>query len=307
MDLDGLAFHYAGRDEGERLRSAPEPQRAPQPIGPATAARIQEEHDDIDCGDDDLTPLEPGAVASLRKLLDVTKTADGRRAAVEGGVARSCAAWLAASSSAQSRGMTRRGYEHLTLLMRCLRNLCVSSPPTQATLWKCGAVAQALAVAVAASGEGASTPPGSVSTAVAAVGCAAMAVQFLGNSIAGNSDLAEQAWALLYPAGFGALLEASTRVEQLPVGQQQQEEEEGPSLACCVGMLLQTVLAKASDGSRYRQDLAITVSNALSAQRIVYTVPVPWGKPRPNASFQKLFVSKPSRTGLVSCYRCVYN
>eukprot|EP01048_Picozoa_sp_COSAG05_P036235 COSAG05_NODE_16205_length_351_cov_0.817460_1_plen_63_part_10 len=58
VELDGLAFHYTGRDDGERLRSALEPQRAPQPIGPATA-RIQEEHDDIDCGDDDLTPLEP--------------------------------------------------------------------------------------------------------------------------------------------------------------------------------------------------------------------------------------------------------
>jgi hypothetical protein len=202
---------------------------------------------------------------SLERLVAVTRTQEGRAAAVAAGAARECVKLLAqyhgvelAADGARAHCTPPSPSPLLVLVLRCLRNLCVGCAATQEQLWSSGACTQALELATAAC-----TPPhtgGARWPPATSVELACMAVQLLGNSVAGSSHAssAELAWALLFPSGFEALLSLPlSRGTPLP-SSDGSEKATPPSLVCCVAMTLHTTLAKARNAAVLRSQLATT-------------------------------------------------
>jgi hypothetical protein len=213
-DIDGLVYRYIGRPDGSPAppvfpapsshQPEPEPEAEtgaePEPEAGTEASpmpRIQAVHAASRSEPDEQT-------AQLLQLVEATKTADGRAAAVQAGGAAHCARLLAGSRAAALGDVA--AIEQLTLLLRCLRNMCVGSRATQEWVWESGATAHALELALAIS-----TPPASGSASLGAratlrhakaLACAAMAMQFIGNSTAAHAGNAKSAWALLFPHGF---------------------------------------------------------------------------------------------------------
>ena len=299
-DIDGLAeyitYHHDETDAPAATLAEPEPEPEPQP---QPEPRGTDHAEAVASAAGQLRRFssasaftrqdEEQIAAAARRILAVTGDAEGRRGVVEAGVPARCIPLLkhfcaAVTEAAVEADRAAPVPPALPPLLKCLRNLCAGSPPTQELLWQQDAPAAALALArrlIAPLDSG--VPAWLIGDSAEAVECACLAVQLLGNSIAGHEVNATKAWGLLFPDGFSALLRpplpaVRTFTPALPphdlalrwptcMGQGLRKPPQ-LSLVGCTAMVLQTCLAKSADGPALRRQLGSSTDGAALLSRL---------------------------------------
>ena len=285
-DIDGLAEFITVHQRQAPAGAARQPEPAaptPAPAAPAPAPRqgasapVQETSVGVvasvaaAAGRLRLFVLEDGAVAptanrsdvedALRQLSAASRSAAGRQAAVQARVADRCISLLLTLTRQVTdiAGVADQAAPVdvlLPLVLRCMRNLCAGSRTTQEQLWERNAPEAALALArrlIEPLESG--VPAWLIGSSAEAVECACLAVQLVGNSVAGHEQMSTNAWKMLFPDGFLALLRPPLRagLRKSPL----------PSLVSCVAMVIQTCLAKSAQHVAHRQELSSSAAGAV--------------------------------------------
>ena len=278
-DIDGLAEFITVQQRhapASVCLPEPEPQPAPEPAPAQRPAALVPNPVDVEAavaaaaGALRRFVLGNGAIAptadsseiedALRQLSSASRSAAGRQAAVQAGVVDRCISLMVALARqvADAPIVPDQAVPvdpSLPLVLRCIRNLCAGSRTTQEQLWEREAPAAALTLArhlVEPLHSG--VPAWLIGSSAEAVECACLAVQLIGNSAAAHEQMSTEAWKLLFPDGFLALLRVPLRagIRKSPL----------PSLVSCVAMVVQTCLAKSAHCIAHRDELACSAAGA---------------------------------------------